>query len=35
MILAQLPKEIQYFYPEGTIMVIIRLLYEIAEAGTH
>jgi hypothetical protein len=35
MILAQLSKEIQYLYLEGIIMVIIRPLYGIAEAGTH
>jgi hypothetical protein len=35
MILAQLLKEIQYFYPEGTIMVVIRPLYRIAEAGIY
>jgi hypothetical protein len=35
MILAQLPKEIQHLYPERTIMIIIKLLYGIAEAGTH
>jgi hypothetical protein len=35
MILAQLPKEIQHLYLEGTIMVVIKLLYEIAEAGTY
>jgi hypothetical protein len=35
MILARLPKEIQHLYPEGTIMVVIRPLYGIAEAGTH
>jgi hypothetical protein len=34
-ILAQLPKEIQHLHPEGTIMVVIRPLYGIAEAGTH
>jgi hypothetical protein len=35
MILVQLSKEIQYLYFEGTIMVIIKLLYEIAEAGIY
>jgi hypothetical protein len=35
MILAQLPKEIQYLYLEETIMVVIRPLYEIAEAGIY
>ena len=35
MILAQLPKEIQHLYPEGTIMVVVKPLYGIAEAGTH
>jgi hypothetical protein len=35
MILAQLPKEIQHFYPERTIMIIIRPLYGIAKAETH
>ena len=35
MILAHLPKEIQHLYLEGTIMTVIKPLYEIAEAGTH
>jgi tRNA(Ile)-lysidine synthase TilS/MesJ len=35
MILAQLSKEIQYLYPEGTIMIIIRPLYGIAKAEIH
>jgi Reverse transcriptase (RNA-dependent DNA polymerase) len=34
-ILARLPEEIQHRYPEGTIMVVVRPLYGIAEAGTH
>ena len=34
-ILAHLPVQIAYLYPKGSIMVVIKLLYGIAEAGTH
>jgi hypothetical protein len=33
MILARLPQEIRHRYPDRTIMVIIKSLYGIAEAG--
>ena len=35
LILAQLPKQIKHLYPENTIMVVLKPLYGIAEAGTH
>lgn len=35
LILARLPKEIQNLHPPGTIMVVLKPLYGIAEAGTH
>ena len=34
-ILAHPPKQIEHLYPKGTIMVVIKPLYGIAEAGTH
>jgi len=34
-ILAHLPAQIAHLYPKGTIMVVIKPLYGIAEAGTH
>ena len=34
-IIARLPKEMEDLYPEGTIMLVIKPLYGIAEAGTH
>jgi hypothetical protein len=34
-ILAYLPKEIEGQYPKGTIMVVLKPLYGVAEAGTH
>ena len=34
-ILAHLPKEIEDQYPSGTIMVVLKPLYGIAEAGMH
>ena len=34
-ILACLPKEIEELYPRGTIMVVLKPLYGVAEAGTH
>jgi hypothetical protein len=34
-ILAYLPKEIEHQYPKGTIMVVLKPLYGIAEAGMH
>ena len=34
-ILAYLPKEIEELYPKGTIMIVLKPLYGIAEAGTH
>ena len=35
LILSYLPKEIQHLYPKDTIMVVLKPLYGIAEAGTH
>jgi hypothetical protein len=35
MIFARLPQEIRHRYLDKTIMVIVKSLYEIAEAGTH
>jgi hypothetical protein len=35
MIIAELPKQIKKLYPKGTIMVVIRPLYGIAEAGAY
>jgi len=35
LILARLPKEIQHLYPNDFIMVIMKALYGIPEAGTH
>jgi hypothetical protein len=35
MILAHLPKEIEHTYPRDTLMVVVKPLYRIAEAGTH
>ncbi|CCU76925.1 integrase and RNaseH domain-containing protein [Blumeria hordei DH14] len=35
VVLAELPIEIKHLYPLDTIMVIIKPLYGIAEAGTH
>ena len=35
MILARLPQKIRHRYPDRTIIVIIKPLYRIAEAGTH
>ena len=29
------PKEIEELYPKGTIMILLKPLYGIAEAGTH
>ena len=34
-ILAELPAEIKHLHPENTLMVVVRPLYGIAEAGTH
>ena len=34
-ILARLPKQLIHRYPEGTIMIVVKPLYGIAEAGTH
>jgi len=34
-ILAHLPTQIAHLYPKNTIMVVIKPLYGIAEAGTH
>jgi hypothetical protein len=33
--LACLPKEIEELYPRGTIIVVLKPLYSVAEAGTH
>ena len=35
LILAYLPEQIRHQYPEDTIMVVLKPLYGIAEAGTH
>jgi hypothetical protein len=35
MILAHFPTQIEHLYPKETIMVVIKPLYGIAEAGTH
>jgi hypothetical protein len=35
VVLAYPPKEITHIYPEGTIMVVLKPLYGLAEAGTH
>ena len=35
MILANLPKEMRKSFPPNTIMVVLRPLYGIPEAGTH
>ena len=35
LILAHLPKEIQHLYPNNFIMVIIKALYRILEAGIY
>jgi hypothetical protein len=34
-ILAELPEQLRQLHPEGTIMVIIKPLYGIAEAGAY
>jgi hypothetical protein len=34
-ILADLPKQIRHLYPQGSIMVVVKPLYGIAEAGAH
>src|SRR5450756_1800035 len=34
-ILARLPIQLQHRYPPNTIMVVVKPLYGIAEAGTH
>jgi hypothetical protein len=34
-ILADLPEQIRHFYPQESIMMVVKLLYEIAEAGAH
>jgi len=33
--LAYLPEQIRHQYPKDTIMVMLKLLYRITEAGTH
>jgi hypothetical protein len=35
IILADIPEQLQHMYPEGTIMVVVKPLYGIAEAGAH
>ena len=35
LILADLPMQMRHHYPEGTIMIVQKLLYGILEAGTH
>jgi hypothetical protein len=34
-ILANLPDGLTHLYPPNTIMVVVKSLYSIAEAGTH
>jgi hypothetical protein len=33
--LAYLPREIEHIYPKGTIMVVLKPLYGVPEAGMH
>jgi hypothetical protein len=35
IILAELPEQLRQLHPEGIIIVITKLLYEIAEAGAY
>jgi len=35
LILSRIPAEIRHKFPEGTIIVVRKLLYGIPEAGTH
>ncbi|XMA09892.1 hypothetical protein WAI453_002683 [Rhynchosporium graminicola] len=35
LILARIPKELRHLYPPGTLMVVLKALYGIPEAGTH
>jgi hypothetical protein len=35
LILARLPEELQNQYPDGIIMVVVKPLYNMAEAGVH
>jgi hypothetical protein len=35
LILARLPEELQKQYPDGIIMVVVKLLYDMAEAGVY
>ena len=35
MIIARLPKEMEHLYPHDTVMLVVKPLYGIAEAGTH
>jgi hypothetical protein len=34
-ILADLPEQLQHIYPEGTIIMVVKPLYGIAEASAH
>jgi hypothetical protein len=34
-ILADLPKQIHHFYPQKSIIMVVKPLYGIAEAGAH
>jgi hypothetical protein len=34
-ILADLPEQIRHLYPQGSIMMVVKSLYEIAEAGAY
>jgi hypothetical protein len=34
-ILADLPEQIRHFYPQESIMVVVKPLYGIAEAGAY
>ena len=34
-VLAHLPQEIEHLHPKGTIIVVVKPLYGLAEAGTH
>ena len=35
LIVARLPKEIQYNYPTNAVIIILKPLYRVPEAGTH
>ncbi len=33
--MAYLPREIKHIYPKGTIIVVLKPLYRVPEAGIH